>query len=76
MRLFRRNKGQDEGGAAVLDRPQVKLPDKVDDDFKGTTDELFSEIERLTFRRRGSTRVTAARRLTPAPDVTVAAEGT
>jgi hypothetical protein len=52
MRLFRRNKEQDEGGAAVLDRPQVKLPDKVDDDFDGTTEELFAEIERLTLENR------------------------
>jgi hypothetical protein len=52
MRLFRRNKEQDESGAAVLDRPQVKLPDRVDDDFAGTTDELFAEIERLTLENR------------------------
>jgi hypothetical protein len=52
MRLFRRNKDENQGGAAVLDRPQVKLPDRVDDDFDGTTDELFAEIERLTLTNR------------------------
>ena len=52
MRLFRRNRDQNEGGAAVLDRPQVKLPDRADDDFRGTTDELFAEIERLTLANR------------------------
>jgi hypothetical protein len=54
MRLFRRNKVQSEGGAAVLDRPQVKLPDRVDDEFPGTTDELFAEIERLTRENRAA----------------------
>jgi hypothetical protein len=54
MRLFRRNKEQDKGGPAVLDRPQVKLPDQVDDEFAGTTEELFAEIERLTLENRAN----------------------
>jgi hypothetical protein len=48
MRLFRRNKDRNDGGAAVLERPQVQRPDRVDDEFEGSTDELLAEIERLS----------------------------
>lgn len=47
MRLFKR--GKERGGnTAVVDRPVVDRPTEVTDDFPGSTDELFTEIERLT----------------------------
>ena len=47
MRLFRRGK-QREGSVAVVERPVVDRPTEITDDFVGSTDELFAEIERLT----------------------------
>ena len=47
MRLFKR--GKERGGStAVVERPVVDRPTEVTDDFPGSTDELFAEIERLT----------------------------
>jgi hypothetical protein len=47
MRLFRRNKERG-GGTAVVERPVVERPKQIGDDFQGSTEELFAEIERLT----------------------------
>jgi Phytanoyl-CoA dioxygenase (PhyH) len=47
MRLFRRNKER-SGNTAVVERPQVDRPKEIADDFEGSTEELFAEIERLT----------------------------
>jgi hypothetical protein len=47
MRLFRRNKERG-GSTAVVERPMVDRPKKIADDFQGSSDELFAEIERLT----------------------------
>ena len=60
MRLFRRNKApgggtaEPQGGAATLDRPQVERPAQIEDEFPGTTEELFAEIERLTAENRAN----------------------
>ena len=49
MRLFKRNKGKErDGGVGVVDRPAVERPSEIADDFSGSTEELFAEIERLT----------------------------
>jgi hypothetical protein len=49
MRLFKRNKRESEGGGtAVVERPAVERPTGIVDDFPGSTEELFAEIERLT----------------------------
>jgi hypothetical protein len=48
MRLFKRNKRENEGGTAVVERPAVERPTEVADDFEGSDAELFAEIERLT----------------------------
>jgi hypothetical protein len=49
MRLFKRNKSKENGGnVAVVDRPAVDRPTEISDDFSGTTEELFAEVERLT----------------------------
>jgi hypothetical protein len=47
MRLFRRNKERG-AGTAVVERPAVQRPTEISDDFEGSTEELFAEIERLT----------------------------
>jgi len=57
MRLFKRNKEQG-GGAALADRPA-----ETTDDFSGTTEELFAEIERLTEANRGNRSRETERRL-------------
>ena len=47
----KRGNGQsrdDAGGTAVVERPVVPVPTEVDDDFDGTDQELFDEIDRLT----------------------------
>jgi hypothetical protein len=62
MRLFRRNKERG-GSAAVVDRPTVDRPKKVADDFVGTTEELYAEIERLTEANRARRDRDAERRL-------------
>ena len=60
MRLFRRNKGtgdaaaEPQAGAATLDRPQVERPATIEDDFPGTTEDLFEEIGRLTRENRAN----------------------
>jgi hypothetical protein len=61
MRLFRRAKR--EGSVAVVDRPAVDRPTEISDDFPGSTDELFAEIERLTDANRGSRDRETERRL-------------
>jgi Phytanoyl-CoA dioxygenase (PhyH) len=57
MRLFKRNKEQG-GGTAVVDRPT-----ETADDFPGTTEELFAEIERLTEENRATRSRETERRL-------------
>lgn len=47
MRLFRRAK-QRESNVAVVERPVVERPSEITDDFPGSTDELFAEIDRLS----------------------------
>lgn len=49
MRLFKRKKSKEqEGGVAVVDRPAIDRPTEIGDDFSGSTEQLFGEIERLT----------------------------
>jgi hypothetical protein len=49
MRLFKRSKSKEQGGGtAVVERPSVDRPTEVVDDFEGSTEQLFDEIERLT----------------------------
>jgi Phytanoyl-CoA dioxygenase (PhyH) len=62
MRLFRRNKERG-GSTAVVDRPVVDRPKKIADDFEGSTDELFAEIERLTGENRANRNRDTERRL-------------
>ena len=50
---FRKRGGNGEphagnGGTAVVERPVVPIPTEVDDDFDGTDEELFAEIDRLS----------------------------
>jgi Phytanoyl-CoA dioxygenase (PhyH) len=64
MRLFRRNKSKErDGGVAVVDRPAVERPTEIADDFQGSTEELFAEIERLTEANRANRDRDTERRL-------------
>jgi Phytanoyl-CoA dioxygenase (PhyH) len=55
MRLFKRRKSNgSQGSVAVVDRPAVDRPTEPSDDFPGSTEELFSEIERLTAANRAN----------------------
>jgi hypothetical protein len=45
---FNRSSRGRDGATAVVDRPVVDRPTEIADDFAGTTEELFAEIENLT----------------------------
>lgn len=54
---------EESGVTAVVDRPVIERPTEVDDDFPGSDEELFAEIDRLTRDKPAGTDPEADRRL-------------